>query len=79
MTKKEVLQLFSRISRPITPDEICRQLVKSAHRSSVYSYLRRLHRQGLLNRHEIGGRIVYSISDRGIERLEYFETQKEES
>jgi Fe2+ or Zn2+ uptake regulation protein len=77
MTKKEVLQLFSRISRPVKPDEICGQLVKSHHRSSVYSYLRRLHRQGLLNRHEIGGRIAYSISDRGIERLEYFKSQKE--
>jgi len=35
---------------PITPDSLCRQLREFTTASSVYSYLFRLHRQGLLNR-----------------------------
>jgi len=39
---------------------------------SSYSYLLRLHRFGLLNRnHDSFGRIVYSLSDRGRERLRW--------
>jgi hypothetical protein len=49
----------------------------AVRRSSVYSYLFRLHRQGLLNRGQIDGRLVYTISDRGIERLNYFDSQKD--
>ena len=74
MTKREVLEILFQSARPVSPDELCRQLRGFHHRSSVYSYLFRLHRQGLLNRTRIGGRIVYKISRRGIERLEYFRT-----
>ena len=72
MTKREVLEILFQSARPVSPDELCRQLRGFHHRSSVYSYLFRLHQQGLLNRRRIGGRIVYKISRRGIERLEYF-------
>jgi Fe2+ or Zn2+ uptake regulation protein len=77
MTKHEVLRIFSQNLHPVTPDEICRQVGKNYRRSSVYSYLFRLHKQGLLNRARIYGRLVYTISDRGIERLNYFDSQKD--
>jgi DNA-binding PadR family transcriptional regulator len=77
MTKHDVLHIFSQNSHPVTPDEIWRQIGKNHKRSSVYSYLFRLHRQGLLNRARIDGRLVYTISDRGIERLNYFDSQKD--
>jgi Fe2+ or Zn2+ uptake regulation protein len=77
MTKHDVLRIFSQNPHPVTPDEIWRQLGKNHQRSSVYSYLFRLHRQGLLNRARIDGRLVYTISDRGIERSNYFDSQKD--
>lgn len=72
MTKQEVLEIFVQAGRFITPDAVCRQLRGFPHRSSVYSYLVRLHRQGLRHRQAIQGRIVYQISQRGIERLRFF-------
>jgi Fe2+ or Zn2+ uptake regulation protein len=77
MTKREVLEVIAQHARPVTPDEICRRFAKFHQRSSVYSYLFRLYRQGLLKRGEMGGRIVYSVSDRGIERLNYFKSREE--
>jgi hypothetical protein len=77
MFKQEVLALFYRSLRPLTPDEINGQLVKCRHRTSVYSYLFRLHQQGLLKRGTIAGRIVYSISARGVERLRYLNSVEE--
>jgi Fe2+ or Zn2+ uptake regulation protein len=72
MTKQEVLEILSRTSGFIPPDEVCRQLRGFHHRSSVYSYLLRLHKQGLLHREIINGRIAYQISQHGIERLHFF-------
>lgn len=77
MTKQEVLEIFAKADRFIPPDAICRQLRGFHHRSSVYSYLFRLHRQGLLLRGTELGRIVYRISQRGIERLRFFRSQTE--
>jgi Fe2+ or Zn2+ uptake regulation protein len=71
MTKREVLEAFLQNARFVTPDAICRQLPEFHHRSSVYSYLFRLHKQGLLLRQTIHGRIAYKISQRGIERLAF--------
>ncbi len=59
----------------IVPDAVCRQLHGFYHRSSVYSYLFRLHKQGLLLRQTVGGRIAYQISQRGVERLRFFNSQ----
>lgn len=71
MTKQEVLELFLEHAQFLTPDTVCRQLREFHHRSSVYSYLFRLHKQGLLLRGRVSGRIAYRISERGIERLEF--------
>jgi Fe2+ or Zn2+ uptake regulation protein len=71
MTKREVLEIFSQSARFETPDAICRQLGEFRQRSSVYSYLFRLHKQGLLSRGEASGRLAYRISQRGIERLRF--------
>jgi Fe2+ or Zn2+ uptake regulation protein len=72
MTKQEVLEVFVQAHHFIPPDAVCRQLRGFHHRSSVYSYLFRLHRQGLLHRQTVHGRIVYQIAQRGIERLRFF-------
>jgi Fe2+ or Zn2+ uptake regulation protein len=75
MTKREVLEIFMRERELVTPDTVCRQLRGFYHRSSVYSYLFRLHKQGLLLRQTIHGRIAYQISQRGIGRLRFFQSQ----
>jgi hypothetical protein len=77
MTKQEVLEIFVQEGRFITPDAVCRQLHGFHYRSSVYSYLFRLHKQGLLLRGTVIGRVAYRISQRGIERLRFFRSQKE--
>jgi DNA-binding PadR family transcriptional regulator len=76
MTKQEVLEIVARAERFIPPDAVCRQLHGFHHRSSVYSYLFRLHKQGLLVRGIVHGRIAYQISQRGIERLRFFRNQQ---
>jgi hypothetical protein len=55
MTKREVLDIFFREACFCRPDAICKQLREFHHRSSVYSYLFRLHKQGLLLRSEAEG------------------------
>jgi Fe2+ or Zn2+ uptake regulation protein len=75
MTKQEVLDIFAQANGFITPDAVCRQL-RGFHRSSVYSYLLRLHKQGLLHRQVIHGRITYQISQRGVERLHFFQAKR---
>lgn len=77
MNKKEILEICYRSNCALSPDSVCRQLAKSYFRSSVYSYLFRLHKQGLLNRTQVGGRVAYSISERGIGRLNYFKSKGE--
>jgi Fe2+ or Zn2+ uptake regulation protein len=69
MTKPEVLEIFNQATGFIQPDVVCRQLRGFHHRSSVYSYLFRLHKQGLLHRQIVHSRIAYKISQRGIDRL----------
>ncbi len=74
MTKREVLGIVFQNGRFVTPDVICRQLREFHHRSSIYSYLFRLHKQGLLLRSRVSGRVAYRISRRGIERLIFLQT-----
>jgi len=74
MTKREVLGIFFREACFLSPDAICKKLGEFHHRSSVYSYLFRLHKQGLLLRGGVEGRIAYKISDRGIERLNFLKS-----
>lgn len=77
MTKQEVLEIFSARDSVLTPDSVCRQLRGFHFRSSVYSYLFRLQKQGLLLRQTLRGRVAYRISERGIERLRFFRSQSE--
>ena len=66
MTKREVLSIFDRAGGFLTPDQTRMQLHPSPDRRSVYSYLLRLSRQGLLERKEAGrGRLTYRLTDRG--------------
>ena len=77
MTKQEVLEILFQSERLVTPDAVCRQLRGFHHRCSVYSYLFRLHKQGLLLRQTVHGRIAYQISHRGIERLHFLRSRIE--
>ena len=72
MTKTEVLSIFDRANGFLTPDQVRAQLHPSPDRRSVYSYLLRLSRQGLLERKQAGwGRLAYRLTDRGRQRLEH--------
>jgi DNA-binding PadR family transcriptional regulator len=76
MTKQEVLEIFAKWRGFIPPDAVCKQLRGFHHRSSIYSYLFRLHQQGLLYRQVVHGRIAYQISQRGFERLNFFRSKQ---
>ena len=77
MTKQEVLEVFFQNGSCVAPDAVCRQLRGFHRRSSVYSYLFRLHKQGLLLRISVRGRIAYQISQRGVERLQFLRSRIE--
>jgi hypothetical protein len=74
MSKPEVLEIFARGNSFITPDHVWLALKPRPDRRSVYSYLLRLKRQGLL---EPGsnvwrGNLTYRLTQRGHARLQYF-------
>jgi DNA-binding PadR family transcriptional regulator len=72
MTKYEVLTAFGQTNRFLTPDELRLRLRLSLDRRSVYSYLLRLARQGLLERGRTWrGRLAYRLTERGRARLGY--------
>jgi DNA-binding PadR family transcriptional regulator len=77
MTKREVLELFARRNNFIAPDQVWQELQRRLDRRSVYSYLLRLKRQGLLESspHRRRGHLVYRITERGHARLQYFRSQ----
>ena len=72
MTKQRVLEIFTENGGFVTPDEVRKCLQRNPQRSSVYSYLSRLCRQGLLERAEGWAWVAYRITPRGTDRLEYF-------
>ena len=76
MTKIGVLEILAENGSLMTPDDVRVRLRDLSVRSSVYSYLFRLHRQGLLDRDRDLGRVVYRISAKGRQRLEYLRTKK---
>ena len=78
MTKIEVLEIFHSANRILTPDGVGRRIRRYRRRCSVYSYLLRLSRQGLLERTYIASRLAYRLTPRGIDRLLYLR-QKEEN
>jgi len=73
MTKAQVLAIFLRSGKFLRPDEVCRQLRPVPDRRSFYSYLGRLRRQGLIERHPHArrGDLAYRLTARGQARLEY--------
>jgi DNA-binding PadR family transcriptional regulator len=77
MTKYEVLTAFAQTSGFLTPDELRIRLRFRPDRRSVYSYLLRLARQGLLERGRTWrGRLTYRLTERGRARLEYLKRQR---
>lgn len=76
MTKLEVLEIFHFEDRILTPDGVGRRIRRYRRRTSVYSYLLRLSRQGLLERTHIGTRLAYRLTDRGVDRLLYLRRQE---
>jgi DNA-binding IclR family transcriptional regulator len=60
MLKRRVLEIFAANSRFMTPDEIRNCLQNNYQRSTVYSYLSRLCRQGLLERAQGWSRVSLS-------------------
>jgi DNA-binding PadR family transcriptional regulator len=73
MTKRDVLAIFEGANYPLRPDEVRIRLRTRLDRRSMYSYLLRLARQGLLKRaHPEWGRLSYALTPRGLTRLEYF-------
>jgi hypothetical protein len=76
MTKREVLSIFDHAGGFLTPDQVRTKLQPPQDRRSVYSYLLRLHRQGLLERKQTHrGTLAYRLTERGRARLEYLNLQ----
>jgi DNA-binding PadR family transcriptional regulator len=72
MAKYDVLTAFAQTNALLSPDELRIRLRWRLDRRSVYSYLLRLARQGLLERVQTGrGRLAYRITERGRDRLAY--------
>jgi DNA-binding IclR family transcriptional regulator len=78
MTKLSVLMIFAQAHGFLTPDQVGRQLPSAPDRRSLYSYLARLRGQGLLERNPNSrrGSLSYRLTQRGAERITYFEAQK---
>ena len=69
--KLEVLGIFYYEDRTLTPDSVGNRIRRYRRRTSVYSYLLRLSRQGLLERTRVGTRLAYRLTPRGVDRFEY--------
>jgi DNA-binding PadR family transcriptional regulator len=72
MDKRVVLETFVKSGFPLTPDDFRHRCLLEKARSSIYAYLLRLSHQKLLEQVRVRKRIAYRITQRGIERLEYF-------
>ncbi len=80
MTKQEVLSIFHHAWGFRTPDQVRAKLHPCPDRRSIYSYLLRLHRQGLLERRKVRrGTLAYRLTERGRARLLYFQQRKEQT
>ena len=73
MTKLEVLLIFAGNTNFLKPDDVLTKLRPRPDRRSMYSYLGRLRKQGLLERGPVArrGQLSYRLTDRGRARLEY--------
>ena len=80
MTKADVLSIFERARDFLTPDQVLAKLQPPPDRRSLYSYLLRLTRQGLLERRQTRrGTLAYRLTERGRARLRYFQQREAES
>src|SRR5215472_32292 len=77
MTKLSVLVIFSQANGFLTPDQVGQRLRPSPDRRSLYSYLARLKRQGLLERfaNPRRGRLSYRLTNRGLARIAYLKSK----
>ena len=77
MTKREILEFFARSNKFITPDQVWLELQRTLDRRSVYSYLLRLKRQGLLEPgpNSRRGFLAYKITERGLVRWHYLRSR----
>jgi hypothetical protein len=73
MTKRGVLEIFAATSEFMTPDDVAIRLRGAPYRSSVYSYLARLHQQGLLVRDRRWGPASVPTLEQGNEAFEISE------
>ena len=75
MTKSTVLMIFANSTKFLTPDYVRDQLRPIPDRRSFYSYLGRLRKQGLLERHPNSRRgfLAYRLTPRGQARLQYLQ------
>ena len=75
MTKLEVLKIFAQNRRFMKPDEVWHQLGRGLDRRSLYSYLDRLKKQGLVERNPNPrrGQLAYFLTHRGQARLSYLQ------
>jgi len=73
MTKLEVLSLFANAGGFLTPDEVRLRLQSRLDRRSLYTYLARLAKQRLLERHPHArrGQLAYRLTPRGRARIAY--------
>jgi DNA-binding PadR family transcriptional regulator len=73
MTKLQVLMIFAQSGRFLKPDDIVGRLRPAPDRRSLYSYLDRLRKQGLLDRspNPRRGQLAYRLTVRGRARLDY--------
>ncbi len=77
MTKQRVLEVFVAGTQSTTPDEVRNRLQGNLQRSTVYSYLARLCRQGLLEPAQgWKQRVAYRITPRGVERLKFLQSKR---
>ena len=72
MTKYEVLKVFAENGGLLTPDGVRARLRSPVNGRSLYSYLLRLSRQGLLRKKRThwDNKICYALTERGWARLE---------
>jgi DNA-binding PadR family transcriptional regulator len=77
VTKVEVLAIFAEADGFLRPDEVGERLPSRLDRRSLYSYLGRLRRQGLLERYPRSrrGQLAYRLTSRGRDRLAYLREQ----
>ena len=74
MSKAEILEIFAHSGSFLTPDRVWMAMRRELDRRSIYSYLLRLKRQGLLETaaNTRRGQLAYRLTERGYARLEYF-------